>query len=911
MELFFRNLSFQATSANVKCAFAEELHSPRYHRQSGQLSNFHVKLFPPKRNRPGQTHGGCGKVTVPEEHLGHLLLEDFGDDSRRLSIAGRGIQLRSSKDAPNTVILEKIRREPYVPPAAEQRLAEIHEAFQQNTVGIHTLQLGWETRGGVFSIEWEKQYQVDCHLAFSDKRREIRISDKDQPNIVRSIAIPWSQVSWSAAYYADEGHPAIFLSLNSPPVFDIEDTSQTLIQPIPGTGPQVTTPPKRQRVLELYPDDADLIRVLPYTTLSIRLLCRRVADLRTFKSLCKTAHLSAPKDYRYHAEHLELFSETELEPYRQWTSTLDWPIAFQVESLLRGRLADAKEMLSIRHLVDNMLDHRGAGYTANLLRTVAHDPFFEVQGVDEGAFADAIKRYANVFSWSPSPHPWGPKDGIFNCLHVSVSPTSMTLGGPYPERSNRVLRTYAENYDSFIRVSFVEETGLQYQQDREIDGPAFIGRWVSPILHDGLTIAGREFHFLAYSQSALKTHTVWFVRNFQDPGGNLITAATIIERLGTFHDLEYDPELIRCPARYAARISQAFTTTDSTVSVPAEEIFTEDDIKVGEYCFTDGVGSMSPEIARKIWRAFQKRGSRSSRQALTYSRAFQIRLGGAKGMLSVDYRLKGDVVILRPSMIKFDAPNSRDVEIAQAFVRPSKYHLNRPLIMVLEGLGIRYEVFQRLQDAAVRDVNDATTSLESAAKTLDQSGLANSYRLSSTLLHLAKLHITPFIMGDFYDRMIEITIHHVLRDLKHHARIPVEEGYTLVGVADIHGYLQEDEVFACVTIPETGSIHYLEGEVLISRSPIIHPGDVRVVRAIGQPPLRSPFNREPLMNTVVFSVKGSETFRTLLIQLFIHSSCRYQTFAIMHGRWRPRRRCVQCNIPHRSSPLSKLYPSSI
>jgi len=119
-------------------------------------------------------------------------------------------------------------------------------------------------------------------------------------------------------------------------------------------------------------------------------------------------------------------------------------------------------------------------------------------------------------------------------------------------------------------------------------------------------------------------------------------------------------------------------------------------------------------------------------------------------------------------------------------------------------------------------------------------------------------------MGDFYDRMVEITIHHVLRDLKHHARIPVDEGYTLVGVADIHDYLQEGEVFACVTIQETNSIHYLEGDVLVSRSPTIHPGDVQVVRAVGRPPLESPFVKEPLMNTIVFSVKGSKTFRILL-----------------------------------------------
>ena len=862
MELFFHDLSYKATSADVKRAFADVLHTPRYLPQSIQPWNFHVILFPPKRNRSGQAHGGCGTVTVPEEYLGRCLLQDFGGITRRLSILGRNIKLKLSTGTLKVDILEKIRHEPYVPPEVEERRAAIQESFQRNTVGVHTLQLGWETRSGVFSVEWEKHFQLGCHLFFSDTRREIRIRLTDELDI-RSIVIPWSQISWSATYYADEGHPVIFLSLYSPPVFDSEDTRIQSFQVLFGQ-----TQVRRQRLLSLYPDDADLDRVLPYTTLCIRLLCREMEGLRIFRSLCKDARLSAPKDYRYHAEHLEIFSETKLEQYRRWTNTLDWPVAFQLEALLQGRFADPKEILSIRRIVDNMMNRKGADYTANFLRSVVNDPLFEVQDIHEGAFEAAIRRYANEFSWSPSPHPWDPKDGIFNCLHVSISPTSMILGGPYPERSNRVLRTYADNHDAFIRVSFVEETELRYQHDREIDGPEFIRRWVSPILHNGLTIAGRQFHFLAYSLSALKTHTVWFVKDFRDSGDNLITAATIIERLGKFHDLEYDRHLIYCPARYAARISQAFTTTDSSISVPAEEIFIEDDIKHGGYCFTDGVGRISSQLARKIWRALQKRGSRSTRKAITYPRAFQIRLVGAKGMLSVDYRLSGDVVVLRRSMIKFDAPHSTDVEIAQAFVRPSKYYLNRPMIMVLEGLGIKSDVFVKLQDAAVQDVMEAKTSLENAAKTLDQFGLAASFRLSSTLLHLAKLGMTPSDMGDFYDQMIEYTIHHILRDLKHHARIPVHDGYTLVGVADIHGYLREGEVFACTTISETNSIHYLEGDVLVTRSPIIHPGDVQVVRAIGRPPLGSPFAKEPLMNTIVFSVKGIKKLRVLTNHLF-------------------------------------------
>ena len=77
----------------------------------------------------------------------------------------------------------------------------------------------------------------------------------------------------------------------------------------------------------------------------------------------------------------------------------------------------------------------------------------------------------------------------------------MKLDGPFPERPNRILRTYAGHHDSFIRVSFVEENDLRYQQDREVDGPEFIGRWVSPILKNGFTIAGTSSEQVGFNRS--------------------------------------------------------------------------------------------------------------------------------------------------------------------------------------------------------------------------------------------------------------------------------------------------------------------------------------------------------------------------------------------------------------------------
>jgi hypothetical protein len=104
-----------------------------------------------------------------------------------------------------------------------------------------------------------------------------------------------------------------------------------------------------------------------------------------------------------------------------------------------------------------------------------------------------------------------PTDGsIYEAYHATVTPTTIVLDGPYPERSNRVIRAYKEeNHEAFLRVTFAEEGRLQFRFDKEVDSREYVRDRIGPILFDGLCIAGRKFDFLAYSQSALKEHSVW------------------------------------------------------------------------------------------------------------------------------------------------------------------------------------------------------------------------------------------------------------------------------------------------------------------------------------------------------------------------------------------------------------------
>jgi hypothetical protein len=86
----------------------------------------------------------------------------------------------------------------------------------------------------------------------------------------------------------------------------------------------------------------------------------------------------------------------------------------------------------------------------------------------------------------------------------------MYLSGPYVDKSNRVIRRYGQaSQENFLRVEFRDENHLQFRFDKDVDSEGFIRARVGQIMEKGLVIAGRKFYFLAYSQSALKEHSVW------------------------------------------------------------------------------------------------------------------------------------------------------------------------------------------------------------------------------------------------------------------------------------------------------------------------------------------------------------------------------------------------------------------
>nr|GAT49769.1 predicted protein [Mycena chlorophos] len=856
LELHMRSISIYVKKPQLEAALSAILHAP-----SGPFAacssahgplNFVVYLFKDTHNR-GRPHNGQGSLTLRHD-AGTIFMQQYGDRPEPaesppniLQVGGRRIQFTISRRKAHPDVVDRIIRFPYSDPAVVAQKEATSAIFRTDDVTVNTIQFGWWCRDSVFSAEWEAR--VNGTLKVNEERREFRleIANGLEPLFV---VIRFSRILHVSSYFelSADAPGIVFFHLSDPPNFES------------GVAGDLRALRKRLSYLPLNNHE----RVAAFTSLELRLVCNSAHDFDRFRRIVAAAKVRNVLDTEIRLERRGLFAPAILQELTsQIAKQLRWTVAFQVEALWRNANLDPTELLLLIPRIRALIERHGRTHTTAFLCHFGNKARYWSLFTPNAAqtVQELFDTEHMSFLKKPAIQPLRPDNSnTFEALHVIVTPTSLLLEGPYPEVSNRVMRGFeAKHHESFLRVSFVDEGQMQYRFDRELDCVAFTHQRVGTVLKQGLVVAGRRFEYLAYSQSALKEHAVWFVRPFRREA-TLVNAASIIKSLGRFDKLSFDPTLIRCPARYAARISQAFTSTSST-TVEVEEIIHEQDISTGTYHFTDGVGTMSLELATDIWK--QLSATRRRRRTKAVPRSYQVRFQGCKGMLSVDYKLKGHVIGLRPSMIKFDAPHTRVVEIARAFDRPGVYYLNRPLIMLMEGLGVCYEVFKKYQDIAVKKAHESANSLTKFADFLETHGLGASYKLPSILTNLHDLGVS-LEQDKFYRKILQFSQHHVLRTIKNKARIPIPDACTLVGVADVHKYLPPGHIFVCTRALDSNKLEYMQGDVLISRSPTIHPGDVQIAKAIGKPPPGSPFEREPLPNTVVFSVLGDRPLPSCL-----------------------------------------------
>ncbi|KAH7104770.1 RdRP-domain-containing protein [Auriculariales sp. MPI-PUGE-AT-0066] len=889
MEIFFTGLPLSVKESEFSVAFANCIHGAEFANfsPSGLPSNFKINIWPTRRRGPRSGSGQMGTIILISVDLANHFLRLYGRQGPRsrsqLRFTLRQQQVhfervKSVRPPPSADVVAFLKGHPWEHPEIGLERERRAEALDGDVLFTY-LEFGWACRDGNFSAEWRTPTSSSrATLQFNDSRRELRLS---WPDINADLGLPLARRAIVARYGSieaitlphrqTEADHSICLNLRTAPTYESEPSEdlEDLMASISLN--------KRQRRTRLRCLHDDFLEHAPYVSHCIRIMCSSRDELAKFRRMSGEAGLVKADLIDYERVERRLFSVSALSTCRGWIAGYGqhhWPVAFQLECLLRSGQMDALEIVRLHGFLTDTLRTHPVSFTANGLRTFASElrllPWYTNHSdVQFETPLDCLKRtMLSMEMERQSGTELLPHDAALHIQKLTYTPTTFFLSGPEPEQSNRVLRRFVDNLDSFLRVTFTDNDKYNFHFDREVDVPSFVKMHVGQALRDGITVAGRHFKFLAYSSSALKEHSVWFVTPFNDASGMRHTAQSIRDGLGTFKKEIY------CPARLGARMSQAFSATDPSVEV--EEVIMLPDIPNGASgtdCMTDGIGTCSREFADEVWAVLEAR--RSKRKVNRKKRsnppsAYQIRYQGAKGMISVDYKLEGSVICLRDSMIKFEDAISRELEIARSFDSPGRMYLNRPLVCLLEGLGIQKKVFLDLQSKALADIHMASSSMETAGKLLETHGLGTAFKLPSLFGSLHKLltrngAINNLIeTDDFTQRVMDFAVNHMRRELKYRARIPVPDSWTLVGVVDVHKYLKPREIFVCIRPRDSRKALYLEGPILVTRSPVIHPGDVQMVHAIGEPPPDSPFIHEELQNCVVFSVNGSRSIGSML-----------------------------------------------
>ncbi|KAF8077751.1 RNA dependent RNA polymerase-domain-containing protein [Lyophyllum atratum] len=891
MDLNILYLPYEVNDWTVTRRVATILHSeefaPRRRDENAvdRLINFRVKLNPSKAGGVG--NDGTGVLTLPTSEVGMKFLRWVQD--RPLRFEGKKIKFYRRGHSSHPGLALTLDKTPYINPDIEEerqkKLWDLRDQFRVDAVqfGVfyrpkYPLIPEERLTNRAFSIEWERTYTTDSMgwLAFEYDHKVIRISlgNEMMDKFGSSIAINFASIQKIAVGY--DGNPYICFDTLTPPILEEIEFHRAL------TGDKGKDDRKfKRRIGSLHPGHqvvapyAQHLRILIYNDPKVDMVTK-------FTEMCKIAGLAGNMIIRcegpnkVEADRQGFFTAKRLYHLGLELKRLPWPVAFQLESLLHNYLLHTGDISALLSPVRDMCESRGARYAADLLRHY-HEKL-EVRSIRESPF-NCFARLHRDFTFSDSTLP----PGNFFCSHITFTPTRMILEGPYATQSNRVIRMYSDYLDHFVRVDFRDEDRLQYRWDREVDGSTYLHERVGGILKNGFELAGRYFEFLAYSSSALREHAVWFMNPFHHKENGWIDSAYIRRTLGDFEETD----LLKCPSKYAARLAQAFTATDPSVKIDRNKWEEVPDLGSEPYLFTDGVGTIAKALGDMIWASLcAGRGDHGGNSV--QPSAYQIRFLGYKGVVGVDEQLDkhpdGILMRLRKSMRKFDVSKAEtaDIEIAQSFEHPNTCYLNRPLVMILEDLGVKMDAFISLQDLAVAEARTINDSSSQFRIILDNHSLGRPFRLSYLLKRIEELGIElhpqgrkPGYDNPFLRQVRQVSMVDVLRDIKHSARIPVPESYLLVGVADEgpaykaagveNVYtLPVGHIFACIQTSANSEPVWLEGSCSISRSPVVHPGDVQRVRAIGKPPAGMLCLFGHMKNVVVLPSVGTRSLASQL-----------------------------------------------
>ncbi|KAJ7073163.1 RNA dependent RNA polymerase-domain-containing protein [Mycena amicta] len=427
-----------------------------------------------------------------------------------------------------------------------------------------------------------------------------------------------------------------------------------------------------------------------------------------------------------------------------------------------------------------------------------------------------------------------PKDRIA-IRRAVVTPTRVLLFPEVIEMGNRVVRAWPKEMAEgrFIRVGFADEDGRLRATKKVVDGDFFdpeagILARLRNVLKNGVYIAGRHFVFLAAGESQLKDHSCWMVCEHEE-----FTADRVREQMGDFSGE-------KVVAKYAARMGLCLSATAPVAELKVKDIEEIEDIQHGDYTYTDGVGNCSQSLAVRCAVALGSDRKEPS--------AVQIRMGGIKGVLSVHPHLENNEVCIRRSMQKFVSPLRGLGAMKVSGFAPA--HLNRQAICIMEALGVD---ITKLMDTYKRQI-DRAERIEVDFAMLDTGRHPARHIYKNAFLPVLKMVQAGLGKETLLQNVLRCIKCQLLRELKYKARVLVNGGAYLLGIADEYNVLEEGQIYCAVTPKGNNTPQVITGQCTIFRSPCVHPGDARRVTAVNH----AAFEKYPLTNVIVFSTKPAK-----------------------------------------------------
>ena len=382
----------------------------------------------------------------------------------------------------------------------------------------------------------------------------------------------------------------------------------------------------------------------------------------------------------------------------------------------------------------------------------------------------------------------------------TITPTFI-LFAPYAlAQGNRILRDFLSTPVLAMLCSYKMEDFKEGRWNNQI-----LIEYIKYIMYLGFNLGEKNYKFFNFSQSQFRNKACWL----------LTEPEKILRKTGNYIK-------IKNVAKYGARVSQNLTTTIKTIKIPSKNIIKIPDVTINskikikneekkvKYIFSDGVGKISYDLAKKISTMLKLKDGVPS--------CFQGRFLGCKGVWTTIFDdLKGNIYI-RPSQDKFFVKPKREENFFELcdYSRYIQAYLNRQIILLMNCLGIKNEIFIKKLEKYEKNLKNEKFVLS----------LVHYSEWSSLFQRMYKYGINK-TNDRLIKSLVESNLNLLYNDIKNKARIYIDESAYVMGIMDEFNILEYGQAFLHIKRKDKDII--LNQKCSIAKCPCLHPGDIRIL----------------------------------------------------------------------------------